>query len=164
MAGPALLLYDARSGGGAATLALDDLTLLLGQARGRALVVIDAGFSGRGRSVLGLNGPAPAGSVTFESRRVTVIFAGGADDTVLAPVYLGHGLLHLHHFVTELDRFAADTKTEVLGVDRLVALLQVAVSTDANYLGARQLPWCIGPTGLEISRSPGSTGERRHEP
>jgi hypothetical protein len=153
---PALLLGDATPGGDVGWLELRELASLLGGLHGRKVVILDAGFGGGGRSVMGTAPPPPGASdlAALDKAGLAAIVAGGPDEPVLAPEHLGSGLL-TYHLVHALAG-AHVARPAVLTLEALFVTLQKDVSASAELLGVRQVPRAVGlERGFPISLGAG---------
>jgi hypothetical protein len=134
---PALLLHDSTPAAG--LLDLEELRRTLSKLPGEKLLVVDAGFGGRGRSAA--TSRRATADVALEPGLVSTILAGRRGDAALAPEHLGGGLLS-YHVVRRLAELERDGGR--LGVEALFADVQAAVSEDAELLGERQVPVLAG--------------------
>jgi hypothetical protein len=135
---PAILLYDSTPA--TRLLDLEELRRMLAQLRGEKILVVDAGFDGRGRSAA--VGPRRSSSDPgLGASPVSTLLAGRSSDAALAPDHLGSGLL-TYHFVRRLADLGRDGRS--LGVEALFANVQASVAEDAELLGERQVPVLLG--------------------
>lgn len=156
-AGPALLLHDSAAGGGGA-LELARLATLLGDAAQDALVVLDTGFDGLGRSVTGAPAPLnPADDLAPLARRACVLVAAAVGTSVLEPAHLDNGLF-THHVVAALGDPATDRDGDRrLGAAELLAVVEERTASDAAFFGGTQRPTGAGlARGFALDLRPGT--------
>jgi hypothetical protein len=154
---PALLLGDATAGGDVGWMELGQLASLLAGLHGKKVVIIDAGFGGSGRSVMGAAPPRPRAPdlAALDKAGLAAILAGDPDQPALGPEHLGSGLL-TYHLVHAL-RAAAPATLEAFFV-----ALQTEVAASAELLGAQQVPRAVGlERGFPLSLPAGPRTEER---
>lgn len=136
---PALLLHD--SAPDARTLPLEALARALADVRGDKLLVLDASFDGRGRSLAG--GAAAPGSDDARALEavpsLATVLAAGPGEPALGAEHEGHGLLTAHL----LAALAPDDKGTRTARD-VFASVRPRVVHDAAILGERQNPRALG--------------------
>jgi hypothetical protein len=155
---PALALHDAtRDDDAKGLLPLDELVSRLKPLPGRKLIVIDAGFSGVGRSIAA-NGPSRRPEPQVDGS-VSLVVADAGEGSAFAPDYLKSGLL-TYHFVRGLDRLRDLPPGATAALDDVVSVLGANVTEDAEMLGLKQAPRVMNPPrGFLLHMETGSRKE-----
>ncbi len=142
---PVLLLSEATAAGAEGRLSFAELATLLQAVKGQKLLVLDAGFGGRSRSV-GVKGARPTAddlSVFAADPSLTVLLAGGASDPALAPEHLSSGLF-TYHLVNGLRGQADEDRDGRLTAPELYNYARPRVVAEAALLGERETPRASG--------------------
>jgi hypothetical protein len=151
---PRLLCHDARAGDDG--LALDALASALSLVEGDKLILIDAAFDGRGRSVRGGTHAGKSDAAIFEQwRNTSALLAAGPGDGAIAPEHLGHGLFTFH-LLEAIGRAADMNRDGVTSVREMSAYIEPRVAAEAEILGERQTPTAAGvgrAFALPVTRS-----------
>ena len=144
---PALLLRNATRDGTSGWLPLEEVVRAMGDLPGRKLVIVNAGFGGRGRSIA-VSGATPATLELSPGESTSLVLADGGGDAVLAPDYLRAGLLS-YHFVHALQSLDERPPGAPVLLDGGIAALSLQVAEDAENLGSHQVPRVLNaPHGL----------------
>lgn len=142
---PLLLLSEATAAGVEGRITFADLAALLRAVKGQKLLVVDAGFGGRSRSVA-VKGAAPSAddlSVFSADSSLTVLLSGGPSDPALAPEHLSGGLL-TYHFANGLRGAADEDRDGRLSAQELFNHARPRVVAEAALLGERETPRASG--------------------
>lgn len=125
-------------------LSLDALAQLLAPIAGTKLVVVDAGFGGRERSVAGGGAPSGDDLAAFQQASgAALILAGGPLEPALAPSHLGGGLL-TSQLLRGLRGAADENRDGRLTALELFAFARPRVVAESLLEGEREEPRAVG--------------------